>query len=191
MKRICVNCGSSPGARLEYRDAARHLGRVLVKRGLGLVYGGAEVGLMGELANAVLARGGEVIGIIPDSIADKVAHPRLTELRVVRSMHERKQRMFDLSDGFIALPGGLGTLDEFIELLTWGQLGMHSKPCGLLNVCGYFDGFLEFLDHAVEQRFVHAAHRRMVIVRERPEALLEAFEGYEAPRVEKWLDRET
>ncbi len=136
MKRICVFCGSSPGARLEYARAARELADLLIKRNIGLVYGGARVGIMGEIASAVLKQGGEVIGVIPQELVEKeVAFTELTDLRIVGSMHERKALMAELSDGFIALPGGLGTIEEFFEVLTWAQLGLHRKPCGLLNVC--------------------------------------------------------
>ena len=146
---------------------------------------------MGAVADAVLAGGGEAIGVIPQALVRKeVAHAGLTQLEIVGSMHERKQRMADLAGGFVALPGGMGTLEEIFEVLTWAQLGMHAKPCGLLNVGGYFDPLLEFLDRAVAERFVRQAHRAMILVEETPAALLDRVEGYEAPRVEKWLDRE-
>ena len=149
------------------------------------------MGVMGAIADAVLAGGGEAIGVIPKALVRKeVAHGGLTELEIVGSMHERKQRMADLAGGFVALPGGMGTLEELFEVLTWAQLGMHSKPCGLLNVQGYFDSLLEFLDQAVTERFVKAAHREMILVATTPAALLERVETYEAPQVEKWLDRE-
>ena len=190
MKRICVFSGSSPGARPEYREAAADLGRVLARSGLALVYGGAKVGLMGVLADAALAAGGEVIGIIPQALVDKeVAHEKLTELRVVSSMHERKGQMAEISDGFIALPGGMGTLEELTEVLTWAQLGLHRKPCGLLNVAGYYDGFTAFLDHTVTERFVARAHRDMLLVAGTAEELVRAFGTYRAPVVEKWIDR--
>jgi uncharacterized protein (TIGR00730 family) len=190
-KRICVFCGSSPGANSQYRDAAEELGSELVARNWGLVYGGSKVGIMGVLAEAVLARGGHVAGFIPQSLVRKeVAHNGLSELTVVSSMHERKQRMADLSDAFIALPGGMGTLEELFEVLTWAQLGIHAKPCCLLNVAGYFDPLLEFLDHAVAERFVAEAHRAMILVEQSSAALLDRLTSYQAPRVEKWLDRD-
>ena len=192
MKRICVFCGSSPGARPEYVHAARYLGETLAQRGLTLVYGGAKVGTMGQVAQAALAAGGEVIGVIPRALVEmEVAYTGLSDLRVVDTMHERKALMADLADGFVALPGGLGTIDEFFEVLTWAQLGMHHKPCGLLNVCGYYDRLIDFLDHAVEQQFVQAAHRHMVLVAESAEALLDAFVAYRPPQVNKaqWILR--
>ena len=189
MKRICVFCGSSPGSRPDYVQAGRELGEFLAKKGLGLVYGGTNIGIMGEVANAALTAGGEVIGVIPRGLVEKgIGHTGLTDLRVVNSMHDRKAMMFTLSDGFVALPGGLGTIEEFFEVLTWTQLGMHAKPCGLLNVQGYYDKLIAFLDNAVSERFVRDSHRAMVLVAERPEALIEKFESYEAPRVKKWLD---
>ena len=188
---LCVFCGSNPGRDPAYVAAARALGEELVGRGWGLVYGGSKVGVMGAVANAVLAGGGEAVGVIPQALVRKeVAHDGLTRLEIVGSMHERKQRMADLADGFVALPGGLGTLEEIFEVLTWAQLGMHAKPCGLLNVAGYFDPLLEFVDRAVTERFVREAHRSMILVEGTPAALLDLVEGYEPPRVEKWLDRE-
>jgi len=190
MKRICVFSGSSPGARPEYREAAADLGSTLARSGLGLVYGGAKVGLMGALADAALAAGGHVVGVIPQVLVQKeVAHAGLTDLRVVSSMHERKGLMAELSDGFIALPGGMGTLEELAEVLTWAQLGMHRKPCGLLNVAGYYDGLAAFLDHAVGERFILPAHRNMLLVATTAKDLLESFASYRAPVVEKWIDR--
>ena len=190
MKRICVFSGSSPGARPEYREAAGDLGRTLAQQGLGLVYGGAKVGLMGVLADAALAAGGEVIGIIPQALVDKeVAHMGLTELQVVASMHERKAQMAELSDGFIALPGGMGTLEELAEIMTWAQLGMHRKPCGVLNVAGYYDGLTRFLDHAVAERFVAQGHRDMLLVATTAADVIAKFRVYAAPVVEKWIDR--
>ncbi len=179
MKKVCVYCGSSSGRRPEYGYAARSLAKVLTLRGIGLVYGGASVGIMGEIADAVLAGGGEVIGVIPQSLVDKeVAHDRLTELKVVGSMHERKAVMMDLSDGFIALPGGLGTQEELFEVLTWSQLDFHKKPCGLLNVEGYYDKLCSFLDHAVEEQFVKMHHRETLLVENSPEKLLSLMETY-------------
>ena len=190
MKRLCVYCGSRPGSQPDYTEAAKRLARALVRRNIEVVYGGASVGTMGVLANAVLAEGGHVIGIIPQAILGReVVHRGLSDLRVVTSMHERKTLMAELSDGFIALPGGLGTLDELFEILTWGQLGLHQKPCGLLNIRGYYRGLIDFLDHAVAERFIADVHRAMLLVEEEPERLLERFERYQAPAVVKWVDR--
>jgi len=190
MRRVCVFTGSSPGARAEYAIAAKQLGRELVSRGHELVYGGGKVGLMGLLADSVLAGGGKVIGVIPEAlVAKEVAHGGLSELRVVASMHERKALMSDLSDAFIALPGGLGTLEEFCEVLTWAQLGLHAKPCGMLNVCHYFDALLAFLDRAVEERFLKSEHRALVITADSPHDLLERLASHRPARVEKWIDR--
>lgn len=163
---------------------------MLAQRKLSLVYGGGRVGLMGSIADAVLKEGGEVIGVIPESLVRReVAHTGLNDLRVVQSMHERKALMAELADAFIALPGGFGTLDEFCEILTWAQLGLHGKPCGLLNVEGYFDPLLALFDRAVEDRFLHPKHRSMVITADDPEMLLEKMSSYHAPEVEKWLAR--
>lgn len=164
MKRVCVFCGSNAGIRPEYGIAAQELAAVLARRGLGLVYGGGNVGLMGIIAESMLRAGGEVIGVIPQSlVAKELAHHGVTELRIVDTMHQRKALMNELSDAFIALPGGFGTLDEFFEILTWSQLGIHGKPSGLLNVSGYFDSLLAMLDHAVTERFLRPAHRELVI----------------------------
>jgi uncharacterized protein (TIGR00730 family) len=190
MKKICVFLGSNSGARPEYREAAVELGQSLARAGVGLVYGGAKVGLMGTLADAALAAGGDVVGIIPRALVEKeVAHSGLSDLRVVTSMHERKSLMAELSDGFIALPGGMGTLEELFEMLTWAQLGMHRKPCGLLNVAGYYDGLSAFLDHAVGERFVAQAHRDMLLVGKTAKDLLASFSTYRPPIVEKWIER--
>jgi len=190
MRRICVFCGSSPGRSPAYAQAAVELGRTLVARGLGLVYGGASVGLMGKLADTVLQAGGEVIGVIPDTlIRYEVAHRGLPDLRVVSSMAERKTLMADLSDGFISLPGGTGTLDEMTEMLTWSQLGEHDKPSGLLDVDGFYSNLIAFLDHAVEERFLRPEHRAMLIVETSANALLDRFESYTAPKLEKWIGR--
>ena len=162
-RRVCVFCGSSDGSRVEYRQAAVALGRLLGEARLGLVYGGAHVGLMGALADSALASGGEVIGVIPRALAVReLAHRHLTKLYVVQTMHQRKAKMAQKSDAFVALPGGFGTLDEFFEVLTWFQLGIHSKPCMLVNTCGYFDGLLQFLDIAVEQGFLKPENRALV-----------------------------
>ncbi|MFZ5571462.1 MAG: TIGR00730 family Rossman fold protein [Thermodesulfobacteriota bacterium] len=186
MRRICVFCGSSPGSRPEYGDAAVELGRTLAEQGIGLVYGGADVGTMGILAHAVLENGGEVIGVIPKALVEKeVAFTALDDLRIVNSMHERKALMAELSDGFIALPGGLGTIEEFVESLTWTQLGIHRKPCGLLDVRGYFQHLIAFLDHMTDQKFLVPAHREMVIIDSDPQTLLEKFAGFQPPVVDK------
>ena len=183
--------GSSPGARPEYEAAVRQLAQGIANRGMTLVYGGGNVGLMGVAANAALEAGGKVIGIIPADIADKeVGHVDVTELQVVDSMHERKTRMAKLSDGVIALPGGLGTLEELFEMLTWSQLGFHNKPIGLLNVSGYFDLLLEFLDHMVDERFVKQVHRDLLLVEQDHEALMARMIDYTPPQVDKWLDLE-
>ena len=190
MKRICVFAGSSSGSRAEYYAAAQDLGHALVRRQLGLVYGGARVGLMGALADSVLTARGHVTGVSPEAlVAKEVAHAGLSDLRVVASMHERKAVMADLADGFIALPGGWGTLEEFFEVLTWGQLGLHQKPCGLLNVRSFFDGLLAFMDHSIDECFVRRENRSMVLVSGSPDALLELLEQYVPPVVEKWIDR--
>jgi len=186
LKRICVYCGSSPGARPEYAQVARQLGQALASRDIGLVYGGGRVGVMGEIAEAVIEAGGEVIGVIPRELVDKeVAFTELSDLRVVPSMHKRKALMVELSDGFIALPGGLGTFEEFFEVLTWAQLNIHHKPCGLLNVCGYYTKLIGFLDHAVDEQFIEAGHRGMLLIDEEPEGLLRQFGGYQPPKVDK------
>ena len=192
MKRICVFAGSNSGSHIEYLAAARALGHALVRHEVGLVYGGARLGLMGAVADTVLAARGHVTGVIPEAlVAKEVAHTGLSELRVVDSMHERKAMMGDLAEGFIALPGGLGTLEEVFEVLTWAQLGLHTKPCGLLNVCGFFDGLLAFLEHAIDERFVRREHRAMLIVSSSPESLLERFDQYVPPVVPKWIDAAT
>jgi uncharacterized protein (TIGR00730 family) len=191
MKKICVYCGSSSGKNPAYSDAARSLARAMVERGIGLVYGGAAVGVMGTVANAVLDAGGEAIGIIPKSLAVKeVAHQNLSELHVVSSMHERKAMMADFADGFIALPGGWGTLEEIFEILTWAQLGFHEKPCGLLNIEGYYDGLISFLENSFEQEFVNPLCRPMLMKAGDPSALLDQFAVYKAPRVRKWMGQD-
>jgi uncharacterized protein (TIGR00730 family) len=190
MRRVCVFCGSSPGANLQYAEVAKKLGALLARRGLGLVYGGGNVGLMGMLADAVLNGGGHVIGVIPQALVDlEVAHAGLSDLRVVSSMHERKALMADLADGFIALPGGIGTLEEFCEILTWAQLGLHQKPCGLINVAGYFDHLVAFLDHSVSERFLRPEHRGMVLADVDAESLLDRFVAYRPSPLAKWIDR--
>lgn len=190
MKNVCVFAGSSAGSRPEYRQDATELGRALAARGMGLVYGGARVGLMGAVAEAVLASGGQVTGVIPAAlVAKEIAHNGLTELRVVASMHERKDTMADLSDAFIALPGGWGTWEEFFEVLTWGQLGLHRKPCGLLNVQDYFESLLAFVKHSFDEGFVRREYGSMISVSDSPEGLLERLARYDAPSIEKWIDR--
>ena len=188
MKRVCVFCGSNPGLGDVYMEAARILGRTLAESGVGLVYGGAKVGMMGAIADAALAAGGEVVGVMPSSLIQReIAHRGLTELHEVSSMHERKALMEQLSDGFIAMPGGFGTLDEFCEILTWAQLAIHSKPCGLLNVAGYYDAFLAFLDHAVGQHLLKAQHRQLILVDSAPHTLLERMKHYVPVHNQKWI----
>ena len=190
MQRLCVFSGSSPGRHPDYLRAAERLGGELAERGIGLVYGGASVGLMGALADAALAGGGEAVGVIPQALVDReIAHPGLSELHVVGSMHERKARMSELADGFVALPGGMGTLEELFEVYTWTQLGLLSKPLGLLDVRGYYAGLAAFLDHAVDERFVSAEHRTLLVVEDDPAALLAAFEQWRPPARSKWIDR--
>lgn len=190
MKSICVYCGSSPGRQEAYTEAARDLAKSLVERNLRLVYGGASVGIMGLVADAVLQLGGEAVGVIPQALAQKeLAHPNLTELHVTRSMHERKTMMAELADGFIALPGGIGTLEEIFEIWTWAQLGFHGKPCGLLNIAGYYDALITFLDHTVAEQFVRGPHRSMLLVEQDPEALLDRFADYAPPIVQKWVKK--
>lgn len=188
MKNICVYCGSSPGNKAEYAEGAKALARALVANHLGLVYGGSNLGLMGVVAQEVLALGGSAIGIIPESLVTKeLAHPALTELHVTRNMHERKAMMAEMSDGFIALPGGLGTFEELFEILTWAQLSFHHKPVGILNVSGYYDGLLSFLDHAHNQEFIRPQHRSMLMAKTCSVELLEAFKKYVAPAAVKWV----
>ena len=188
IRKICVYCGSSSGKNPAYSQAAKLLANELCRRGIGLVYGGAAVGVMGTIANAVLEAGGEAIGVIPRSLAVKeVAHDRLSELHVVASMHERKAMMAELADGFIALPGGWGTLEEIFEILTWAQLGFHDKPCGLLNIEGYYDDLISFLENSFEQEFVNQLYRPMLMTDGGPSGLLDQFANYKAPKVRKWM----
>jgi uncharacterized protein (TIGR00730 family) len=190
-QRICVFCGSSLGNRDGYRAAAERMGWLLAERGIELVYGGGNIGLMGVLADSVLERGGRVIGVIPDSLmAREVGHTGLTELRVVSSMHERKALMSDLSDGFIALPGGFGTLEEFCEVVTWSQLGLQSKPCGLLNVERYYNPLLALFDHGVHEGFVNLPNRGLVLDDEDPERLMEKMAAFRPNLAAKWIGRE-
>ena len=188
LRRVCVFCGSNPGRRPGYADAAREMGRVLLERGLGLVYGGGNVGLMGVVADTVLAGGGEVIGVIPEALmAREVGHGALTHLHVVRTMHERKAMMADLADAFVALPGGFGTFEEFCEVLTWSQLGFHPKPCGLLNVAGYYDPLLALFDRGTEEGFIPPKHRALVIEETDPARLLDRFAAFTPPATSKWI----
>ena len=189
MKCVCVFCGSSSGASPVYLEAARAMGRTLAERGIGLVYGGGGVGLMGAVADAVLAAGGEAVGVIPRALQlRELAHPKLTELHVVGSMHERKAKMAELAQGFVALPGGMGTLEEFAEILTWAQLGLHACPIGLLDVAGYYGPLIAFFDRAVAEGFVRPEHRRLMVVSEAPGALLDRFAAWQPSPVERWLD---
>lgn len=191
MTRICVFCGSNPGRDPAYRAAAVALGEVLAARGIGLVYGGASVGLMAVVADTVLARGGEAVGVIPQMLVDKeIAHSGLTALHVVESMHARKAKMADLADGFVALPGGAGTLEELFEIWTWAQLGTHAKPVGVLDVNGFWSKLEAFLDHVVAEGFLRAGHRGMLLSADEPGALLDAFAAYTPPVVHKWVERE-
>lgn len=190
MTRLAVYCGSSPGADPAYAAAARALGAEMAARGIGLVFGGGHVGLMGAIADAVLEAGGEVIGVIPTALRDKeLAHQGCTELHVVSTMHERKSLMADFAKGFIAMPGGFGTFDEMFEMLTWGQLGYHTRPCGFLNVAGYYDALFAFLDSCVEARFVTRVHREMIIASTDPAELLDRMAAFQPPDQAKWLDR--
>jgi uncharacterized protein (TIGR00730 family) len=187
-KCMCVFAGSAPGNVPRFADVARELGRELALRGHALVYGGGHTGLMGILADAALAAGGHVTGVIPEFLVDKeLAHRSLSDLKVVRSMHDRKDAMARLSDGFVALPGGFGTLEELFEVVTWAQLGLHDKPCGLLNVGGYYDGLLAFLDGAVNAQFVKPVHRSMLLVANEVRALLDGFDAYRAPVAAKGI----
>jgi uncharacterized protein (TIGR00730 family) len=190
MKSICVYCGSNFGERGSYIEAAQDLGVKMAEREITLIYGGGNVGLMGAIADSVLAAGGKAIGVMPQALVDKeVAHTGLSELRVVGSMHERKSLMADLADAFIALPGGLGTLEEFCEVATWTQLGFHNKACGLLNIDGFYDGLLSFLNHATTEKFIRPEHRGIVLTGEDPVELIEKLSQFEVPTVHKWIDR--
>lgn len=191
IKNICVYCGSRSGRLEAYASAARELAETLVKRDIGLVYGGASIGIMGTVADHVLRLGGRVIGVIPRALAHKeVAHDNLTELHVTGSMHERKMMMAELADGFIALPGGIGTLEELFEIWTWAQLGFHNKPCGLLNTEGYYDALVQFMDHVLAEQFVKPQHHAMLIVESEPDRLLERYVRYQPPAVTHWLGKE-
>ena len=191
IRRICVFCGSNKGNNSEYAEAARQLGELFAREGIALVYGGGSVGLMGELADSVLASGGEVIGVIPHALwAREVGHRGLTDLRIVDTMHERKAMMADLADAFIALPGGLGTLEEIFEVWTWAQLGLHQKPLGFLDVNGFFSPLMQFIDRAVRERFVKDEYRAIAMMSSDAEALLRRFDAWQPPRVQKWITRD-
>ena len=191
MKRVCVYCGSNEGRRPAYREAAEGVGRLLAARGIGVVYGGGAVGLMGAVADAAMTAGGEVTGVIPQALMDReVGHRGVGDLRVVASMHERKMLMADLSDAFVALPGGIGTLEEIVEVFTWGQLGLHAKPCGLLDVDGYWSSLVSTLDGMVEEGFLRPEHRERLVVADDADQLLEALAAWRPTPVQKWLERE-
>lgn len=191
MKSICVYCGSNFGNRNSYLEAAQSLGVQMAERGITLIYGGGNVGLMGAVADSVLAAGGKVIGVMPQALVDKeIAHTGLSDLRVVGSMHERKSLMASLADAFIALPGGLGTLEEFCEVVTWTQLGFHHKACGLLNIDGFYNRLISFLNHATQEQFIRSQHRSIVLVGETPVELIEKLSQFEIPNVHKWIDRD-
>jgi uncharacterized protein (TIGR00730 family) len=191
MKRICVFCGSSVGSRVEYSEAAVTLGGLMARRNIGLVYGGGNVGLMGVIADAVLAAGGDVVGVIPHSLAEReIAHDRVTQLHVVDSMHTRKAMMADLADAFIAMPGGVGTFEEFFEAVTWTQLGLHRKPCGLLNVAAFYTPLAAFIDQAVSEGFIKPVHRASIVVDDNAERLLDTLAQVKLPDVPKWIRRE-
>ena len=188
MKRICVFCGSSSGEDPRYLEAADRFGNILAREGIELVYGGSRVGMMGRLAAATLQAGGKVVGVIPGAVMNReLAHQELTELRVVKSMHERKSEMADLSDAFVALPGGLGTTEAFFELLTWAQLGLHQKPCAMLDVAGYFQPLVRFFDHMAHEGFMARPHRDMVLVEEDPEELVRRLRSYQPPATPRWI----
>jgi uncharacterized protein (TIGR00730 family) len=189
LHRLCVYAGSNPGARPDYREAAAELATCMAARDIGLVYGGSGLGLMGALADTILAAGGEAIGVMPQALVDReIAHTGLTELRVVGSMHERKALMAELADGFVAVPGGIGTLEELVEVFTWSQLGIHSKPCGVLDAAGFYAGLSSFLDHMVEEAFLRAEHRAGLLSDSDPGTLLDRLEAWEPVSVRKWLD---
>ncbi len=191
MRSVCVFCGSNVGRRPVFQQAAAALGRELVRRRIALIYGGGNVGLMGAIADTVLEAGGHVTGVIPDAlVARELAHRGVQSLRIVGSMHERKALMGELSDGFIAMPGGYGTFEEFCEVVTWTQLGLHGKPCGLLNVDRFYDPLLALIDRAVAERFIRRENRRLVVDRDNPAALLDALASWRPPEVPKWITEE-
>ena len=186
MKKICVFCGSSYGDKPEYKNAAEKLGQVFLNKKLELIYGGARVGLMGTIASTIHKQGGNVIGVIPEMLLKReVAFTELSDLRIVGSMHERKTLMYKIADGFIAMPGGLGTIEEFFEMLTWAQLGFHSKPCGLLNINGYFDFLVEFLNHAANERFIDFEYLDMILIDNNAEGLVYKMSSYKPPKIDK------
>lgn len=192
MKRICVFCGSNSGLDPIYLETAETVGEFLAANNIELVYGGGRVGLMGKIADTVLARGGTVIGVIPESLAIKeVAHQNTTVLHVVDSMHERKALMAEYADGFIAMPGGFGTFEEFCEIVTWAQLGIHQKPCALLNVAGFYDNLIAMFDYSASQNFIRGEHRKLVLVGDNIENLFELMKNYRPPAIEKWLDKKS
>jgi hypothetical protein len=190
-RRLCVFCGSNRGAGPLYTEATKEAGRELARRGIGVVYGGGNIGLMGEIADAVLAAGGHVTGVIPEALmAREVGHRGLPDLRIMKTMHERKALMAELSDGFIALPGGFGTFDELFEILTWAQLGFHEKPCGLLNMNGFFDPLLRFLDHAAAERFIRPENLSLLVVESELGRLLDSMAQYRPPNLTKWINED-
>ncbi|MCD9188106.1 MAG: TIGR00730 family Rossman fold protein [Pyrinomonadaceae bacterium] len=192
MKRICVFCGSNPGIDPIYPETAEKVGKFLVSENIELVYGGGRVGLMGKIADTVMQNGGKVIGVIPHDLSEKeVAHQNLTELHIVDSMHERKAMMAELADGFIALPGGVGTFEEFCEIVTWAQLGIHTKPCALMNVGGFYDPFIAMLDHSMNQGFIRPEHRALVLVESEIGKLFQLMKAFRPPIIEKWLHKES
>ncbi|MDP8201561.1 MAG: TIGR00730 family Rossman fold protein [Candidatus Tenebribacter burtonii] len=189
MKNICVFCGSNPGADPAYLQIASRLGEEIASRRFGLVYGGSNLGLMGAVAKSALESGSNVIGVMPKVFEGRVQHPDLNKIIITDTMHQRKAKMFEISDGFIALPGGFGTFEELLEMLTWSQIGYSTKPCGILNVNGYYDGLLKFFDKAVEMRFVKKEHRNAIIVDIYPKNILDKFEKYKPVTLDKWIDR--
>ncbi|MEM1134934.1 MAG: TIGR00730 family Rossman fold protein [Bacteroidota bacterium] len=191
MKKICVFCGASPGSETIYKETAECFGNFLANEKYELIYGGGSTGMMGFIADACLSKGGKVIGLIPRFLtAKEIDHKGLTQLLQVDSMHERKQKMADIADAFIALPGGMGTMDELCEIVTWSQLGLHQKPIGILNIKGYFDSFIKFMDHMVTQRFLSEDNRKIVVTDNDPKKLLEKMKRYKPQKTEKWLDRD-
>jgi uncharacterized protein (TIGR00730 family) len=190
MKKICVFCGSNYGAKLVYTEVAQYLGRLIAEKGFTLVYGGGNVGLMGEIANSVLAHNGKVIGVMPKNLVDKeIAHQSLTELHVVHSMHERKALMAELSDAFIALPGGFGTFEEFFEVVTWSQLGIHKKPCGVLNVDGFYDSLLKLIENAVAEKFIRKENAELILSDSNPDILLHKIKNWNPVFIDKWISK--
>ena len=189
MKRICVFCGSRFGNNSVYRAAATDLGKLLAEKELALVYGGGNVGLMGEIANSVLAHGGKATGVIPQFLVEKeLVHEKLSEVRIVQSMHERKALMAELADGFIAMPGGFGTLEETVEVLTWAQLGLHRKPIGLLNIEGYFNALYEFFEHMVKENFLHTEYKEMILIKDNAAEMMASLVSFRLPDIDKWGD---